>query len=125
MTTKRTGDTAAGGVRHGVPAYDPGRLLDAVLERLALRNDAALSAKLNIARPILRGIRHGRLPVTGSLLLWMQEATGYDIAELRALMGDRRQRYRVSRIARHGHPAAAAPLPGKAGASTEAAHPER
>lgn len=75
--------------------YNPHRLLDALLERLQLPNDNALSRKLKVARSIIGDIRHGRLPVCGSMLMWMSEATGISVPELRTLLGDRRTKSRL------------------------------
>jgi hypothetical protein len=76
-------------------AYSPNRLLDALLQRLGLRSDNALSRKLKVARRVITSIRCGRLPVGASLLLWMEEATGITIAELRRMLGDRRAKVRL------------------------------
>jgi hypothetical protein len=76
--------------------YNPNRLLDTLIERMGLKNDGALSRKLNVARAVIGDIRHGRLPVGASMLMWMHEATGISIGELRALMGDRRTKFRLS-----------------------------
>ena len=76
--------------------YNPGRLLDALIERMGLANDGALSRKLKVAKTVIRKIRHGHLPIPASMLLWMHEATGISICELRALMGDRRAKLRLS-----------------------------
>jgi len=43
--------------------YNPNRLLDTLIERLRLKNDAALSRALEVAPPVISKIRHGRLPV--------------------------------------------------------------
>lgn len=74
--------------------YNPNRLLDALLQHLGLRSDDALSRRLKVARSVLRRIRTGEVPVCASLLLWMEEASGIGIAELRRLLGDRRARLR-------------------------------
>lgn len=74
--------------------YNPSRLLDALIERMGLANDGALSRKLNVAKTVIYNIRHGHLAIPGSMLLWMHEATGISIDELRALMGDRRAKLR-------------------------------
>lgn len=74
--------------------YNPARLLDALIERMGLKNDGALSRKLKVAGNVIRNIREGRLPVGASMLIWMHEATGISIDELRALLGDRRAKYR-------------------------------
>lgn len=77
-----------------MPPYDPNRLLDAVIERLHLKNDAALCRVLEIQPPVISKIRHGRLPVGASILIRLHEETGLHVRELRDLMGDRRGNYR-------------------------------
>jgi transcriptional regulator with XRE-family HTH domain len=81
--------------------YDPNQLLDALIRHLGLTSDGALSRKLNVARSVIKKIRHGHLPIGASMLMWMHEATGISINELRALMGDRRSKYRLN-VARIG-----------------------
>lgn len=76
--------------------YDPNNLLDALIDRLGLKNDAALSRLLEVAPPVISKIRHRRLPVGASLLIRMHEVSDLSIQELRALMGDRRDKFRVS-----------------------------
>ena len=44
-------------------AYDPNNLLDSLIEKLHLKNDAALSRALEVAPPVISKIRHRRLPV--------------------------------------------------------------
>jgi plasmid maintenance system antidote protein VapI len=77
-------------------SYDPDRLLEALIERMNLKNDAALSRALAVSPPVISKIRHRRLPVTGSLLIRMHEVTNLSIQELRELMGDRRSKFRIS-----------------------------
>lgn len=79
-------------------SYDPNYLLDALIDRLALKNDAALARVLEIAPPMISKIRHRRLPVGAALLIRMHEVSNLPISELRSLMGDRRQKYRISLI---------------------------
>lgn len=76
--------------------YNPNHLLDFLLEKLVLKNDAALSRKLEVAPPVISKIRHRRLPIGASLLIRMHEVTGMSIRDLRDLMGDRRTKYRLS-----------------------------
>jgi len=78
------------------PTYNPNRVLDAIIEKLQLKNDAALSRALEVAPPVISKIRHHRLPVGASLLIRMHEVTGMSIRDLRDLMGDRRTKYRLS-----------------------------
>ncbi|MES2831804.1 MAG: hypothetical protein V4695_07415 [Pseudomonadota bacterium] len=76
--------------------YDPNKLLDTLISKLQLKNDAALSRKLEIAPPVISKIRHRRLPVGASLLVRMHEVSELGIRELRDLMGDRRGKHRIS-----------------------------
>lgn len=77
-------------------SYDPNQLLDMLLLRLNLKNDAALSRVLHVARPVLTGIRLGTLGVGAWLLIRISEVSGLSIADLRLMMGDQRQRLRVA-----------------------------
>ena len=72
--------------------YDPGLLLNAIMERMHLSEDAELASRLRIDRRVLGQIRERRLQISGSMLMQMQEATGITIAELRLILGDRRNR---------------------------------
>jgi hypothetical protein len=75
-------------------ALNPGALLDALIGRLGLKSDAALARELEVLPPVISRIRHRRLPVGPSILLSMHEVSGLSTRELRALMGDRRAKYR-------------------------------
>lgn len=74
--------------------YDPNRMLDAVMDLLKVRTDAALSRMLDVSPPIISKIRHGRLAVGAAILVRLHEETGLPVRELRDLMGDRRGNYR-------------------------------
>lgn len=76
--------------------YNPDRLLDTLIEQLQLKNDAALARALEVAPPVISKIRHRRLPVGASLLIRMHEVSELTIRDLRFLMGDRRQKFRLS-----------------------------
>lgn len=76
--------------------YDPNHLLDLLLGKLQLKNDAALARVLEVAPPQISKVRHGKLPVGASLLIRMHEVSEISIRDLRDLMGDRRTKYRLS-----------------------------
>jgi plasmid maintenance system antidote protein VapI len=76
--------------------YDPNNLLESLIEKLNLKNDAALSRALEVAPPLISKIRHRRLPVGASLLIRMHEVSDLSIKDLRHLMGDRRNKFRIS-----------------------------
>jgi hypothetical protein len=76
--------------------FDPNKLIDTLIKKLGLKNDAALSRRLDVAPPVISKIRHRRSPVGASLLIRMHDVTDYSIDELRELMGDRRKKFRIS-----------------------------
>jgi hypothetical protein len=76
--------------------YNPGNLLNALIEHLGLKNDAALARTLEVAPPLISKLRHQTLPVGGAILIRMHEVSGLSISELRILLGDRRQKFRIS-----------------------------
>lgn len=87
--------------------YQPNRLLDTLIKEMHLKNDAALCRTLQIGPPLISKIRHGRLPVSASILIRMHETTGRSIRELRQVLGDRRAKYRFGDIMgkpKSGHP---------------------
>src|SRR3954463_1886803 len=93
MTTSQTNHTLT-----SQQTYDPNHLLDVMLEKLKLKNDAALSRALEVAPPVISKIRHRRLPVGASMLIRMHEVTNLSVGELREILGDRRQKYRISDV---------------------------
>src|SRR3954471_4126841 len=68
-------------------SYNPNHLLDVLLGKMQLKNDAALSRMLEVAPPVISKIRHHRLPVSASVLMRMHEVTNISIDDLRYLMG--------------------------------------
>jgi len=94
-TTSRNPDEAN---LEELATYDPDRLLDGLISMLKLKNDAALARALEVAPPVISKIRHRRLPVGASLLIRMYEISDLSIGELRALMGDRRKKFRISSV---------------------------
>lgn len=76
--------------------YDPNSLLDTLISKLRLKNDAALCRALEVAPPVISKIRHKKLPIGASMLIRMHKVSDLSIRELRDLMGDRRQKYRAS-----------------------------
>ena len=77
MPIRRLPDTAT---------YDPNRVLDAIIAKLDLKNDAALSRALEVAPPVISKIRHKTLPIGATILLRMHEVSEFSIRELRTLM---------------------------------------
>jgi len=68
------------------PSYNPNRVLDAIIEKLQLKNDAALSRALEVAPPVISKIRHNTLPIGATILIRMHEISDFSIRELREMM---------------------------------------
>jgi len=77
-------------------SYDPDALLDTLIDRLNLKNDAALARALEVAPPVISKIRHQRQVVGAAMLVRMHDVTQLSIHELRSMMGDRRKSFRAS-----------------------------
>jgi len=67
--------------------FDPNQVLDGLIAKMRLENDAALASKLQVIQPIIRMIREGSLAMNPVLFLsWIQEATGIGANELKELI---------------------------------------
>lgn len=84
-----------GAVPRVAPDYNPDRLLDVLIIRFHVKNDSALARMLEVSPPIISKIRRRRTPVGASLLIRIHEVCGVEIGDLRCLMGDRRQKFRI------------------------------
>ena len=68
------------------PSFVPNKLLDTLIERMQLKNDAQLSRKLGVPPPVVSQMRHRKLPVGATMLLRMHEESGLSISELKELL---------------------------------------
>ena len=71
------------------PGYNSNHLFDVMLEKLELKNDAALSRVLKLAPTVISNIRHRCMPAGASILIRLYEVSNLSVAELRELLGDR------------------------------------
>ena len=62
------------------------QLLDAVIAKMGLKSDAALSRVLGVAPPVISKLRHGSLPIGATVLLRMHEESGISIKELKSYL---------------------------------------
>ena len=76
-----------------VETFDPNKMFDTVIEKLSLRNDAALCRWVGVGPPVISKMRHGKLSVGASMLIRLHEISDISIKELRTLMGDDRERF--------------------------------
>lgn len=69
------------------PGYNPNALLDIVIKKLDLKNDAALSRALRVAPPVISKVRSHALVVGPNLALRIMEATDITPSDLYQWMG--------------------------------------
>jgi hypothetical protein len=93
--TRETQDLQALSDKDEAEAYAPDALLNALLDKLQLKHDAELARILKMEKRLLGDIRAGRLQISGSMLMQMQEASGIAIEELRRILGDKRRTSRM------------------------------
>ena len=61
-------------------------LIDNVIERLGLKNDAALARELGTYATVISKIRNGRLPVSAPVMVRISEATGWPTRQIKAVI---------------------------------------
>ena len=66
-------------------SFVPNKLLDTLIEKLKLKNDAELCRVLEVQPPIISKIRHRKLNVGATILLRMHEKSNIPIRELKEL----------------------------------------
>lgn len=66
-------------------SFVPNRLLDTLIEKMHLKNDAELCRVLEVQPPIISKIRHRKLNVGATILLRMHEKSNIPIRELKEL----------------------------------------
>lgn len=93
MSTNTTSHEPTSNLLDAQAIRDSHHLLDFLIQKLELKNDAALSRALEVAPPVISKIRCRRMSVSASLLIRMHEVTELTIGELRTLMGDRRAKF--------------------------------
>ena len=64
--------------------YDPEQFLNAIINLLNLKNDAALAIALDIAPPVISRIRNRKLPIGAVMLLRISVLTDLPIREIRS-----------------------------------------
>jgi hypothetical protein len=99
----RSGQQEYGPLQGAQEVYDPELLLDSLLSRMRLKEDAELARILKIEKRLIGKIRDRRLQISGSMLLLIQEATGISVGELRSTLRDRRRKSRMTGVSDPSH----------------------
>jgi len=77
--------------------YDPNLLLDSLIRKFKLKNDADLARLTDLHVSVISKLRHRRAHITPGVMICLHESTGMSLRELRALMGDNRHYYLLTR----------------------------
>lgn len=75
---------------------NPNHMLDALIKHMHLEDDSALAHKLKVAPNIVTMMREGRISVSASMLIWMREASGMSLQQLRKMLKDKRASYHLT-----------------------------
>jgi len=67
--------------------HDANYLLDFVIGRAGLKNDAALSRALGVQPPVISKIRHYKLKVGPEMILKIHDATDIPVREIKGIIG--------------------------------------
>ncbi len=70
-------------MREILPPHD---LLDILKDELEIKSDSKLAKELNITKPNLSKIRHGKMKVTALHILRIYDATGWSIEKIRGYL---------------------------------------
>ncbi|MQA39012.1 hypothetical protein [Rugamonas aquatica] len=65
---------------------DQSKLIDHLLNKMHLKNDAALSRLLDVAPPVISKVRHHRLLVGASLTIRIMEKCDLTLAEVKSFL---------------------------------------
>lgn len=68
-------------------AADPNRLLDAIMEKMGLKNDAALARAFGISPPVVSKMRHLVAPFGPSMVLRAHDISDMPLNEIRRHLG--------------------------------------
>lgn len=71
--------------------YTPDLFIDRLIHRLGVRSSSALGRLVGLSPSVISKVRHGRLAISGEILLRIHESTNIPIRELRRMMGDTRR----------------------------------
>lgn len=61
-------------------------LLDEVMYKMHLKNDAALAKLLEVAPPVISKIRHGKLPIRATIALRIHIASGMSFDLIKGIL---------------------------------------
>lgn len=67
--------------------YNANGLIDAMIDKHDLKNDAALARLLKVAPPVISKIRHNGLPVGATFILKCHEIAGLSVENVRSFIG--------------------------------------
>ncbi len=87
-----------------VEGYNPGALLDCVIEQTKLRSDSALARAVGTGAPAICKIRGKHAQITPDFLIRMYDLTGRSIDELRNIAGIPKTKLTLVKKAVHVEP---------------------
>ncbi|ATQ79277.1 hypothetical protein CR152_32390 (plasmid) [Massilia violaceinigra] len=68
------------------PAYNVGELLDTVMAKLAVKNDAALSRELGVSPTIVSNIRNVKVALSAAMMIRIHDVADMSITTIRSFL---------------------------------------
>lgn len=86
MTTTSTPESKFVTIDVNDPAYNVAKLLDTVMEKLGLKNDAALSRELGVAPPVVSKLRNAKVALSAAMMIRIHDVADMSIATIRSFL---------------------------------------
>ena len=67
-----------------------GTLLDEIVDKFSLKNDAALAKFLDLNPPVISKMRHGTLPFGATMIITVHERTDWSIASIKKMIASKK-----------------------------------
>ena len=86
MSTTTTTDRKFVTIDVNNPAYNVGKLLDTVMAKLGVKNDAALSRELGVSPTIVSNIRNVKVALSAAMMIRIHDVADMSITTIRSFL---------------------------------------
>ena len=86
MSTTTTTDRQFVTIDVNSPAYNVGKLLDTIMAKLGVKNDAALSRELGVSPTIVSNIRNVKVALSAAMMIRIHDVADMSITTIRSFL---------------------------------------
>ena len=86
MSTTTTTDRKFVTIDVNSPAYNVGKLLDTIMAKLGVKNDAALSRELGVSPTIVSNIRNVKVALSAAMMIRIHDVADMSITTIRSFL---------------------------------------